>query len=79
MGNTYSVPPAYYYDKAFHCADCGAHEIWTAKQQKWWYEEAGGYFFATATRCRDCRKKERERKVRARAAAGHDDENKRDA
>jgi hypothetical protein len=39
---------------------------------EWWYEEAGGYFFATAVRCRSCRSKERERKRKARIQAGHE-------
>ena len=66
MGNTYSSPPEYYYDFEFTCVDCGIEQTWTAKQQKWWYEEAGGYFFAGAIRCRICRQKERERKNEAR-------------
>lgn len=66
MGNTYSSPPEYYYDIEFTCMDRGREETWTAKQQKWWYEEAGGYFFATAVRCRSCRGKERDRKEQAR-------------
>ena len=72
MGNTYSSPPEYYYDIEFNCQDCGKHQIWTAAQQKWWFEEAGGYFFAGAIRCRSCRKDERARKARARTDAGHD-------
>ncbi len=72
MGNTYACAPEYYYDLEFQCVDCGKQEIWTAAQQKWWYEEAGGYFFATAIRCRNCRKKERERKKEARIRAGHE-------
>lgn len=66
MGNTYDSPPDYYYDIEFTCRDCGSVEIWKAAQQKWWYEEAGGYFFATAVRCRGCREKERDRKNEAR-------------
>jgi len=66
MGNTYSSPPEYYYDKAFTCRDCDSQETWTAAQQKWWYEDAGGYFFATAIRCRPCREIERDRKEDAR-------------
>ena len=58
--------PDYYYDKPFECADCGAHQVWTAKQQKRWYEEQGGEIESTAIRCRDCRRKERERKAKAR-------------
>ena len=72
MGNTYSSPPDYYYDIEFNCMDCGKAEVWTAEQQKWWYEEAGGYFFATAVRCRSCRSKERERIREARIQAGHE-------
>ena len=72
MGNTYSNAPEYYYDVEFNCEDCGVLEIWTAAQQKWWYEEAGGYFFSTAIRCRACRQKEKERVRQARIAAGHE-------
>ncbi len=73
MGNTYSSAPLFYYDIEFSCVDCGVTETWTADQQKWWCEEAGGYFFSTAVRCRACREQERERRRRARIAAGHDD------
>ena len=66
MGNTYSSPPDYYYDIEFICVDCGVEQTWTAAQQKWWYEDAGGYFFATAIRCRPCRQKEKDRKDKQR-------------
>lgn len=66
MGNTYDSPPEFYEDIEFTCRDCGSVEIWKAAQQKWWYEEAGGYYFATAVRCRECRTKERHRKQEAR-------------
>ena len=72
MGNTYSSAPEYYYDIEFDCFDCGKTEVWNADQQKWWYEEAGGYFFSTAVRCRACRETERERKRQARITAGHE-------
>lgn len=55
-----------YLDKAFTCIDCGAEQVWTATQQKWWYEIAKGDRFTTATRCRACRRRERERKTEAR-------------
>ena len=71
LGNTYSTPPAHYYDIDFECVDCGTAETWTKEQQKWWYEEAGGYFFSAAIRCRACRAKERDRKSQARRDAGH--------
>ncbi len=72
MGNTYSSAPDFYYDIEFDCQDCGKQETWSARQQKWWYEDAGGYFFATAVRCRACREKERQRKQQARVNAGHE-------
>lgn len=57
--------PQYYEDVSFTCKDCGIHETWTATQQKWWYEVAGGLFETTAVRCRSCRAKERARKSEA--------------
>ncbi|OGB23976.1 MAG: hypothetical protein A3I66_14825 [Burkholderiales bacterium RIFCSPLOWO2_02_FULL_57_36] len=64
--NTYGLLPLFYMDRAFVCRDCGAAQIWTAKQQKWWYENAHGNINSTAVRCRPCRKKEQERKAQAR-------------
>ena len=54
--NTYSPLPTYYTDKPFVCRDCGKEEIWRARDQKWYYEEAKGHIDATAIRCHDCRK-----------------------
>ncbi len=53
--NTYGSPKTFYVDVAFKCSDCGSDEVWTAKQQKWFYEIAKGSLHATAVRCRDCR------------------------
>ena len=50
----------------FACKGCGKNEIWTPTQQKWWYEVAKGNPSTTATRCRLCRRKERERRTEAR-------------
>ena len=47
--------PLFYEDVPFTCVDCGCEEVWTAEQQKWWYETAKGYIFAIAKRCRACR------------------------
>ena len=55
--NTYGFLPLFYIDKPFTCRDCGSEEIWTAKQQKWWYEIAKGHIDSTAVRCRKCRDK----------------------
>ena len=64
--NSYSLPPQFYVDRPFTCRDCGAEEVWTAEQQKWWYEVAKGPIFSIAVRCRPCRKIERDRKAEAR-------------
>lgn len=56
----------FYKDYEFVCRDCGVQQTWTAGQQKWWYEDAGGEMEAVAIRCRACRIKERERKDEAR-------------
>lgn len=53
--NSYTPPPRYYVDREFECVDCGRREIWTATQQKWYYEVAGGSLYATAVRCHACR------------------------
>jgi hypothetical protein len=44
-----------YFDREFICVDCGSREVWTARQQQWWYEEAGGYIDSIAVKCRECR------------------------
>lgn len=64
--NTYGLLPSFYIDTPFVCKDCGAHEIWTAKQQKWWYEIAKGRIDTRAVRCRPCRLLERARVEEAR-------------
>ncbi len=53
--NSYGLWPAYYVDRPFVCRDCGSQELWTAKQQKWWYEIAQGPIYSSAVRCRPCR------------------------
>ncbi len=53
--NTCGPLPEFYVDKAFICQDCGSNELWTAKQQKWWYEIAKGDINSTAIRCLRCR------------------------
>ena len=55
--------PEFYIDKEFTCKDCGAQEIWTGKQQKWWYEIAKGNLETTAVRCSKCRKEIKRQKA----------------
>lgn len=68
--NSYGEPDfvrrGFYADLPFACVDCGKAEVWTATQQKWWYEVAKGDAFTTARRCRACRRRERERRAEAR-------------
>ena len=64
--NTYGILPKYYFDKPFTCVDCNSGEVWTAKQQKWWYEIAKGNIYSTAIRCRLCRKTKQAVKAEAR-------------
>jgi hypothetical protein len=63
--NSYCLP-LFYVDKPFVCKDCGIAQIWTAQQQKWWYEVAKGDINSTAIRCRSCRCKEQQRRAEAR-------------
>jgi len=71
--NSYGAPAwqmrGHYLDQPFVCKDCGAHCIWTAQRQKWWYEIAHGHPDTIAVRCKACRAKERARKKAVRAAS----------
>ncbi len=64
--NSCDALPDFYMDCAFVCKDCGSQELWTAKQQKWWYEIAKGPFGSRAVRCKPCRVIERARADEAR-------------
>ncbi len=57
--NTYGPLPGHYLDRAFSCRDCGAEEVWTARQQKWWYEIVHGSIESRAVRCLACRRARR--------------------
>jgi len=59
--HTYGVLPDFYVARPFICRDCGADEVWTAKQQKWWYETIHGHIDSRAVRCLACRRARRER------------------
>jgi hypothetical protein len=62
--NTCGPLPAHYIDKPFVCRDCGEEQVWTAKQQKWWYEIALGAIDSTAVRCLPCRRRRRTERTR---------------
>ena len=57
--NTYESLPEYYLDRPFTCRKCGKRQIWKAKDQKWYYEEAKRHIDAIAVECHDCRKTSR--------------------
>ncbi|MEM7411965.1 MAG: zinc-ribbon domain containing protein [Myxococcota bacterium] len=57
--NTYGSLPEFYIDLPFTCRQCGKREIWKARDQKWYYEEAKGHIDATAVACHACRTEER--------------------
>jgi hypothetical protein len=60
------VERGYYVDQPFTCQSCGVEQVWTAAQQKWWYEVAKGGVWTTARLCRPCRKTERSRREETR-------------
>jgi len=68
--NSYGTPDfvrrGYYVDVHFNCKACGAAQVWTETQQKWWYESAKGDVWTTAVLCRPCRKREQARRAAAR-------------
>jgi len=64
--STYGPRPRFYVDQPFVCVDCGKAEVWTAADQKWWYEVAQGKIASRANRCRDCRRKRRLRRSQER-------------
>lgn len=67
--NSYGPPRfidrGYYLDVPFTCASCGSEEVWTAPQQKWWYEVAKGSLYSGAKLCRTCRRDARQDKGKA--------------
>ncbi|AGA28515.1 zinc-ribbon domain-containing protein [Singulisphaera acidiphila] len=59
------IERGYYLDVPFTCASCGSEEVWTAPQQKWWYEVAKGSPHSGAKLCRSCRQDARRHKGKA--------------
>jgi hypothetical protein len=45
-GSPRFVERGYYSDISFRCKGCGKEEIWTATQQKCWYDVAKGLVYA---------------------------------
>jgi len=64
------IPPdfvqrGYYLEAPFTCASCGSDQVWTAAQQKWWYEVAKGSIYSRPKLCRTCRRDARLNKGKA--------------
>lgn len=54
--NVFGYVPAVYVDEEYICGGCGKPSVWTAEDQKWYYETAKGRVFARHSRCDACRK-----------------------
>jgi hypothetical protein len=53
------VPRYFYVDQTRTCAQCGREFVFSAKEQKYWYETLRFYFSSVARRCVSCRRKRR--------------------
>ena len=55
-----SVCPRHWYiDARFRCPDCGADFLWSAQEQKAWFETYRFWVDSRPRHCRDCRAKHR--------------------
>jgi hypothetical protein len=57
------TPRYYYRDKNRDCVQCKKRFVFSAKEQKYWYESLGFYFDSVAIRCVTCRKRRRSEKT----------------
>ena len=55
------VPRYFYVDQRRRCVECGREFVFSAKEQKYWYEELQFHFDSVPIRCPECRKKQRSR------------------
>jgi hypothetical protein len=51
-----------YFDKERTCETCGESFVFSASEQKFWYENLGFWVQSEAINCKSCRKKARENK-----------------
>ena len=52
----YSVSPRHWYiDARFHCRSCGSEFLWSAQEQKTWFESYRFWVDSFPTLCRRCR------------------------
>ena len=64
--------PSFYLDQTFNCNRCGETSVWTARQQKWWYEDVHGRLDSRAVLCLVCRRAQRAERAAALAVEGAD-------
>lgn len=55
-----TAPRHWYIDARFRCTDCGSEFVWSASEQKAWFETYRFYVDSQATRCRACRANRRD-------------------
>ena len=56
----FTVAPRHWYiDASFPCAQCKTEFVWSAQEQKTWFEEYRFYVDSQPTLCRECRAKRR--------------------
>jgi hypothetical protein len=53
----------YYKDIHYTCAGCGEKEVWTARQQKKYFEIQKGNIYCEPQWCHDCHRKQMPNKV----------------
>ena len=64
--NSYA-PPTEYENTRIPCSDCGKPVLWTAEQQRTWYQEIKASIYATPNvRCDTCRKRGKHHRHRQR-------------
>lgn len=59
----FDVPKYYYEDKERKCVQCGENFVFSAKEQKYWFETLQFNFNTEAIRCLSCRKQKRSEKA----------------
>jgi hypothetical protein len=63
------TPYAAYIDRPFRCEDCGAPSVFTAAEQRHWYETLGFLIWVYPKQCAPCRAGRRRKKRANRALA----------
>ncbi|HEV8580923.1 MAG TPA: zinc-ribbon domain containing protein [Thermoanaerobaculia bacterium] len=53
------VPRYFYIDQEKVCVECHRPFVFSAKEQKYWYEDLQFHFDSVAIRCQECRRKQR--------------------